>query len=100
MDSDDEVLNPALAADRADLWSAVLALGEVGEAYDAGSDTTSVAFARGPDWKEALNHIRKTLKKYHTSPTLPARRWLASWGVLTGRLLPMLARYTDDRRVQ
>jgi hypothetical protein len=99
MDSDDESLNPVLRADQADLWSAVGYLGEEAEEYDAATDCTVVRFARSVEWKDALHAIRKLLKKYHTSETLPMRTMLHKWSVLSGRLLPMIARYHEDRCV-
>ncbi len=97
MDSDDETLNPTLRADLADLWAAVGFLGEETEEYEAATDRVVVRFTRSPDWKEALNAIRKLLKKYHGSDTLPMRTALHKWSVLRGRILPMIERYHEDR---
>ena len=70
MEAEDEILDPVLRADTRDLWTAVTVLGEEAEEYDAATDTTTVRFTRGPEWKEALNAIRKLLKKYHTHEAL------------------------------
>ncbi len=97
MEADEDILDPVLRADTRDLWTAVTVLGEEAEEYDAATDTTTVRFSRGPEWKEALNAIRKLLKKYHSHESLPIRLSLHKWGVLSGRLLPMVARYHEDR---
>ena len=39
---------------------------------------------------------RRLLKKYHTHEDLPARAWLAKWGALRTRLLPLALRYSTD----
>ncbi len=97
MDSDDDVSSPTLKADAADLWEAVRFLGDDVDEYDAAADAVVPRFSRSPEWRDALNAIRKLLKKYHGHEALPMRACLHRWGVLTGRILPMVARYHTDR---
>jgi len=97
MDSDDEKLTTTVRSDLKDLWEIVRFLGEETEEYDARTDTTVVRFSRSPEWKEAVNALRKLLKKYHNHVRLPVRACLQKWGVLSGRLLPMITRYYEDR---
>ena len=39
----------------------------------------------------------RTLKKYHSHEELPARAWLAKWGVMRTKLIPLALRYPTDR---
>lgn len=94
---DDDGESPALKGDLADLWSACGFLGETTEEYDVEHDAVLKRFKRSEEWKDALNAVRKLLKKYHNHDRLPIRSTLHKWGILQARLLPMLQRYHSDR---
>ncbi len=89
--------DPELDRDVKDLWTAVLNLGENIEEYEPATGSTALRFRRGTEWKSALDTIRTLLNKYHSHADLPMRVHLHKWRVISGRLLPMIARHHEDR---
>lgn len=95
MELDD--LNGDLRGDLNDLWATVQYLGKQVEEFDAELGGATLRFNRPEEWREALNSLRKLLKKHHSSESFPVRRKLADWDVFKQKLAPMISLFYDER---
>ena len=87
----------ALKNDARDLFSAAVALGEDVQEFSLEHNTLVTVFKRGKQWKEALDELRRLLKK-HREPPAPMRTLaLSKWGLIENRLLPLVEQHGDDR---
>ena len=60
-------------------------------------NTLVTVFKKGMMWKEALDELRRLLKK-HREPPAPMRTLaLSKLGLIENRLLPLVERYGSDR---